>query len=83
MRDLLEYVVNNLVSKPEAVVIDEQREDGTINLILSVDPQDMGLVIGKGGQTIKALRKLLAVRAMAENVRVNLQLNEPEGKQPE
>ena len=38
----------------------------------------MGLVIGKGGQTIHAIRKILTVRAIAENVRVNLQLNEPE-----
>lgn len=36
----------------------------------------MGIVIGRSGQTIKAIRKLLTVRAMADNVRVNLMLNE-------
>lgn len=77
MKDLLEFIVTNLVSKPEAVKIDEQTENGNVNLNLTVDPSDMGLVIGKGGQTIRAIRKLLTVRAIAENVRVNLQLTEP------
>lgn len=79
MKDLLSYIVTNLVTKPDVVKIDEQVQDGTVNLNLTVDMEDMGLIIGKGGQTIKSIRKLLIVRAMAENVRVNLQLAEPEG----
>lgn len=77
MKDLLSYIVTNLVTKPEAVKIDEQTNDGEVSLNLTVDPQDMGLIIGKGGQTIRSIRKLLTVRAIAENVRVNLQLSEP------
>lgn len=77
MKDLLSFIVTSLVSKPETVTIDEQNEDGNMNLILTVDPTDMGLIIGKSGQTIRAIRKLLTVRAIAENVRVNLQLVEP------
>lgn len=80
MKDLLEYVVTNLVTKPDAVEIDEQRQNGNVDLNLKVDPSDMGLVIGKGGQTIRAIRKLLTVRAIAENVRVNLTLAEPKTK---
>lgn len=77
MKDLLNFIVTQLVTKPDAVLIDEQKGDGVINLNLIVDPSDMGLIIGKGGQTIRAIRKLLTVRAIAENVRVNLQLAEP------
>lgn len=80
MKDLLNFIVTSLVIKPEAVQIDEQRDNGTINLNLTVDPADMGLIIGKSGQTIRAIRKLLTVRAIAENVRVNLQLTEPAGE---
>lgn len=76
MRDLLEYIVTNLVSKPEAVVIQEDRAVDNITLNLSVDPLDMGLIIGKKGQTIRAIRKLLTVRAIAEQVRVTLNLVE-------
>jgi uncharacterized protein len=79
MKDLLDYIVRNLVSKPDAVVIEETSSAGNVELMLTVDPEDMGLIIGKGGQTIRALRKLLTVRAIAENVRVNLQLSEPAG----
>lgn len=77
MKDLLSFIVTGFVSKPEEVKIDEQIDSGNVNLTLTVDPADMGLVIGKGGQTIKAIRKLLTVRAIVENVRVNLQLSEP------
>lgn len=80
MKDLLEYIVKNLVTKPDAISIDEQRSNGNVDLNLVVDPTDMGLVIGKGGATIRAIRKILTVRAMAENVRVNLQLAEPTGE---
>lgn len=79
MKELLEFIVKNLVTKPEAVLVEEQSEEGNVNLSLTVDPTDMGLIIGKSGQTIRAIRKLLTVRAIAENVRVNLQLAEPEG----
>lgn len=79
MKDLLSFIVTSLVTKPDAVKIDEQRQDGNVDLNLTVDPADMGIIIGKSGQTIRAIRKLLTVRAIAENVRVNLQLAEPEG----
>lgn len=77
MKELLEFIVTSLVTKPESVSIDEQKDNGSINLNLTVDPSDMGLIIGKGGGTIRAIRRLLTVRAIAENVRVNLQLTEP------
>lgn len=77
MKDLLNYIVTSLVTKPDAVLIDEQSDNGEVNLMLTVDPSDMGLVIGKEGKTIRAIRKLLTVRAIAESVRINLQLSEP------
>ncbi len=79
MRDLVEYIARQIVSDPDGVKVEEKQQDGLNILELTVSPVDMGIVIGKKGQTIKAIRKLLAVRAMAENVRVNLQLIDPEG----
>lgn len=83
MKDLLHYIVTSLVTNPDAVSIDERNQDGNVDLILSVDPSDMGLIIGKNGQTIRSIRKLLTVRAIAENVRVNLQLNDPQARAEE
>lgn len=77
MKELLEYIVASLVTKPDAVKIDEQKNGTDITYTLTIDPSDMGLIIGKGGQTIRSIRKLLTVRAIAEGVRVNLQLNDP------
>lgn len=81
MKDLLSFIVTNLVTKPEAVLIDEQKGEGRCSLTLTVDPTDMGLIIGKNGQTIRAIRKLLTVRAIAENIRVEILLSEPPVKE--
>lgn len=76
MKDLLEYITKNIVSNPDVVEIREERDNGMVNLSLTVAPEDMGVIIGKSGQTINSIRKLLTVRAISENIRVNLQLNE-------
>lgn len=76
MKELVEYIVKSLVSKPEEVVVTEEVNGGFINISLKVDPSDMGLIIGKGGQMIKSIRRLLSIKAMGENVRVNLTLLE-------
>ncbi len=77
MKELVEYIVKALVTKPDQVEVEEINQQGSIEFSLKVDPSDMGLVIGKGGQVIKSIRKLLTVRAMAENVRISLYLVEP------
>ena len=81
MKDLLDYVVKNLVNNSEAVSVEETHDGSTVQLNLTVDPADMGLIIGKGGQTIRAIRKLIGVRAMMEEVRVYINLVEPEGSE--
>lgn len=76
MQELVEYIVKQIVTKPDAVEVTEDRSEGNIQLNLKVDQSDMGLVIGKGGQIIKSIRKLLTVRAIVENVRISLYLVE-------
>lgn len=75
MKDIVEYLVKQFVTNPDAVEVNEEMQaDGYVNITLKVAPEDMGLTIGKSGQTIKAIRRLLTIKAIAENVRVNLQL---------
>lgn len=78
MEELVLYIVKSLVSKPDEVKLDSKNEDGMLSLQLTVAPDDMGLVIGKSGQTIRSIRKLLVARVIAENrdLRVNLTLQE-------
>jgi len=75
----LEYVVKALVDNPEAVVIGRTVDEMGVLLSLAVDPADMGKVIGRQGNTAKAIRTLLRVVGMKNNARVNLKINEPEG----
>jgi hypothetical protein len=60
-----------LVSKPEAVSVDEfDEDDGTVVLELSVDEDDYGRIIGRGGRTANALRTVVKAAAVRENRRV-------------
>jgi predicted RNA-binding protein YlqC (UPF0109 family) len=71
VKDLLEYLVKGLVEHPDAVRITEIEEgDGTIVLELSVDEDDYGSVIGRGGRTAMALRTVVKVAAVKEQRRV-------------
>ena len=75
----LEYVVKALVDKPEQVKIDRTVDEMGVLLTLSVEADDMGKIIGRSGNTAKAIRTLLRVVGMKHNARVNLKINEPEG----
>ncbi len=77
--EFLEYVVKELVDTPEAVKVDRKVDEMGVLITLDVDPADMGKIIGKSGNTAKAIRTLLRVVGMKNNSRVNLKINEPEG----
>ena len=72
MKQLLEYIVPNIVNHPEDVVITETEENGLINLSIKVNPEDMGRVIGKSGKVIKAIRQIGRIIAIKKGVRVNI-----------
>ncbi len=78
-QQFLEYVVKSLVDKPEKVVIKRTVDEMGVLLTLTVDPEDMGKIIGRQGNTAKAIRILLRVVGMKNNARVNLKVNEPIG----
>jgi uncharacterized protein len=71
VRELLEYLVQALVDKPEQVRVEEfEEDDGTLVLELSVDDEDYGRVIGRGGRTANALRTVVKAAAVRERKRV-------------
>lgn len=78
-REFVEYVVKALVTKPDAVEVKRSVDDMGVLLELSVDPSDMGKVIGKAGATAKSIRTLLRVLGSKSDERVNLKIVEPEG----
>ena len=78
-QDFLEYVIKALVDHPEEVKIHRAVDEMGVLITLDVHPQDMGKVIGRSGNTAKAIRTLLRVVGMKNNARVNLKINEPAG----
>jgi len=75
----LEYVVKALVDNPNDVKIERNVDEMGVLITLTVNPADMGKIIGRMGNTAKAIRTLLRVIGMKNNARVNLKINEPEG----
>ncbi|PIP51171.1 RNA-binding protein [Candidatus Berkelbacteria bacterium CG_4_10_14_0_8_um_filter_35_9_33_8] len=75
----IEYIIKELVDAPDKVKLERTIDERGVLLTLTVDPIDMGKVIGKGGNTAKAVRTLLRVLGAKTNSRINLKINEPEG----
>jgi uncharacterized protein len=57
----LEAIARDLVDRPESVRVEEVEEDGVTILELTVDPSEVGRIIGRQGRTVQALRTLLEV----------------------
>jgi predicted RNA-binding protein YlqC (UPF0109 family) len=80
-KEFVEYVVKALVNNPDDVSVKRSVDDMGVLLELSVNPDDMGKVIGKAGATAKSIRTLLRVLGSRNDARVNLKIIEPEGSE--
>ena len=70
MRDLVEFLTRALVDEPDKVAVEEIEEDGDIILEITVAPDDIGRVIGRGGRIAQAIRTLAKAAAVREDRRV-------------
>lgn len=75
MKELLEYIVKEMVERPEAVSVRERVGQYAVTLELNVDERDAGKVIGRGGRIAKSLRDVLGIAAARERKRVHLDIN--------
>jgi predicted RNA-binding protein YlqC (UPF0109 family) len=82
-QEFVEYVVKELVDNPAKVKVERRVDEMGVLITLEVAGEDMGKIIGRDGATAKALRTLLRVVGMKNNARVNLKINEPEGRRQE
>jgi predicted RNA-binding protein YlqC (UPF0109 family) len=81
-KEFLEFIVQSIVTNPAGVKVTRVVDEMGVLLTLDVDPADMSRVIGRMGNTAKAIRTLLRVVGMKHNARVNLKINEPAGGGP-
>lgn len=78
-QDFVEYVVKSLVSKPEAVKVERTIDEKGVLLELTVDPEDLGRVIGKRGGTAQSIRTLLRALGTKNDARYNLKIVDTDG----
>ncbi|MEK7552714.1 MAG: KH domain-containing protein [Patescibacteria group bacterium] len=78
-QEFLEYVIKALVDHPEDIKITRKVDEMGVLMTLDLNREDMGKIIGRQGNTAKAIRTILRVVGMKNNARVNLKINEPEG----
>lgn len=82
-QEFLEFLVKSIVNHPEEVKVERTVDDRGVLLTLSVGQDDMGYVIGRDGQTARALRILLKIVGAKANARVNMRIFEPESARRE
>lgn len=82
MKQLIEYIVSNIVNHPENVVITETSTDDKdiTKYLIEVNPEDVGRVIGKQGKVIKAIRQIVRIAAIQKGTRAIVDLKEEEGR---
>jgi len=73
-QQFVEFVVKSLVSKPDAVQVERRIDEKGVLLELTVDPEDLGRVIGKRGATAQSLRTLLRALGTKNEARYNLKI---------
>lgn len=73
-QQFVEFIVKSLVSNPDAVIIERRIDEKGVLLELTVDPEDLGRVIGKRGATAQSLRTLLRALGTKNDARYNLKI---------
>ena len=82
-KEFVEHIIKEIVDYPDDVQVDRKVDEMGVLISLTVNPQDMGQVVGKQGSTAKSIRTLLRVIGAKNNARVNFKIIEPEGSRRE
>ena len=74
---LLEQIIQAIVAKPEKVVIERKVDEMGVLLSVRLDDKDAGALIGRGGETIAAIRRIMKLVGVKSNSRININLDVP------
>lgn len=75
MKKLLEFLICSIVQYPKEASVTEECNEGSVVLTAHVNPEDIKIVIGREGRTIRALRDLVKVKAIKEKKRVDIKVD--------
>lgn len=73
---IIEYIARGVVDDPESVRVEERRDGDRVVVRLDVGEDDWGKVIGRGGRIASALRSMLKVAAVRDDVRASLEIGD-------
>ncbi len=76
--EVLETIVKNLVNNPDHVKITRSLDELGVLLKIKVHPQDMGLLIGRRGVIINAIKTIMKAIGLKNHARINIKVEEPE-----
>ena len=79
-QQFVEYIVKTLVNSPEKVSVERKIDEKGVLLSLTVDPEDVGRVIGKRGATAQSIRTLLRALGTKNDARYNLKIVNTDGE---
>ena len=74
LKQTLTGIAQAIVDHPEDVVVNEQVDNSSIDLTLTVAPDDMGMVIGRHGRIAKAIRTVIKAAAAGSGKKVNVDI---------
>jgi uncharacterized protein len=80
-QQFIEYIVKSVVGHPEDVIVDRVIDEKGVLLTLTVNPEDLGRVIGKRGVTAQSLRTLLRALGTKNDARYNLKIVNNDGQE--
>ena len=82
MKELLEYILASIIDNKE-ITVSESEDEGSIILTIHAPQEEIGRIIGKGGKVINAMKQLVKIQAIKENLRVEINVEENEAQPQE
>lgn len=76
----LEYMVKVIAEHPDKVVVTEETDGTVITLFIKAEKSDYGAIIGKGGQMVQNMRRILTVRAVKDGIKINISIDDEDSK---
>lgn len=77
MKEFIELIISQIIKDPNDITVEEIVDGTKVNININVPEKDMGLMIGKGGRTIRSIRSLATAKAIKDGVKVYVELCEP------
>ena len=74
MKNLLEYLIKSIVSHPQKVRIEESSQNDILNYVIFAHPDDIKIIIGKKGRTIRSIRELAKIKTIFNKKKINIKI---------